>query len=67
MKLWTGIVTDKVQQSKDFYTRLFGPDFQDPNAPTFTPNPKTSGGARWNFLAAWAYAKAANKIGRAHV
>ncbi|OAN28816.1 sulfate ABC transporter substrate-binding protein [Pseudomonas oryzihabitans] len=23
-----------------------------------TPNPKTSGGARWNFLAAWAYAKA---------
>ncbi|WP_457587567.1 sulfate ABC transporter substrate-binding protein [Ensifer canadensis] len=25
-----------------------------------TPNPKTSGGARWNFLAAWAYARAAN-------
>ena len=23
-----------------FYTRVFGPDFQDPNAPTFTPNPK---------------------------
>ena len=22
-----------------------------------TPNPKTSGGARWNFLAAWAWAK----------
>jgi hypothetical protein len=22
-----------------FYTKLFGPDFQDPNAPTFTPNP----------------------------
>ncbi|WP_082024896.1 sulfate ABC transporter substrate-binding protein [Necropsobacter massiliensis] len=22
-----------------------------------TPNPKTSGGARWNFLAAWAFAK----------
>ena len=22
-----------------------------------TPNPKTSGGARWNYLAAWAYAK----------
>jgi sulfate/thiosulfate-binding protein len=22
-----------------------------------TPNPKTSGGARWNFLAAWAYAE----------
>jgi sulfate transport system substrate-binding protein len=25
-----------------------------------TPNPKTSGGARWNFLAAWAYAKQNN-------
>jgi hypothetical protein len=24
----------------NFYQRLFGPDFQDPNAPTFTPNPK---------------------------
>ena len=26
-----------------------------------TPNPKTSGGARWNYLAAWAYAD--NKFG----
>lgn len=25
-----------------------------------TPNPKTSGGARWNFLAAWAWARAQN-------
>ncbi|MFB2551759.1 sulfate ABC transporter substrate-binding protein [Ensifer soli] len=25
-----------------------------------TPNPKTSGGARWNFLAAWAWARTAN-------
>lgn len=25
-----------------------------------TPNPKTSGGARWNYLAAWAYALRAN-------
>ena len=23
-----------------FYTRIFGPDFQDPNAETFTPNPR---------------------------
>lgn len=23
-----------------FYTRLFGPDFPDPNAPTFTPDPR---------------------------
>jgi sulfate/thiosulfate-binding protein len=26
-----------------------------------TPNPKTSGGARWNYLAAWAYALQKNK------
>ena len=26
-----------------------------------TPNPKTSGGARWNYLAAWAYAEKAAK------
>ncbi|REE57459.1 sulfate transport system substrate-binding protein [Paenibacillus taihuensis] len=26
------------------------------NISVITPNPKTSGGARWNFLAAWAYA-----------
>jgi sulfate transport system substrate-binding protein len=25
-----------------------------------TPNPKTSGGARWNYLAAWAYAASKN-------
>jgi sulfate/thiosulfate-binding protein len=25
-----------------------------------TPNPKTSGGARWNFLAAWAWARSTN-------
>ncbi len=24
MKLWTGIVTDKVQESADYYVRLFG-------------------------------------------
>ena len=27
-----------------------------------TPNPKTSGGARWNFLAAWAWARAARSV-----
>jgi uncharacterized glyoxalase superfamily protein PhnB len=24
MKLWSGVVTEKVQESKDFYVRLFG-------------------------------------------
>jgi sulfate/thiosulfate-binding protein len=27
-----------------------------PGVSIITPNPKTSGGARWNYLAAWAYA-----------
>ncbi|MCP9222361.1 sulfate ABC transporter substrate-binding protein [Erythrobacter sp. LQ02-29] len=31
-------------------------DLVRPGVAVITPNPKTSGGARWNFLAAWAYA-----------
>jgi sulfate transport system substrate-binding protein len=31
-------------------------DLVRPGITVITPNPKTSGGARWNFLAAWAYA-----------
>jgi sulfate/thiosulfate transport system substrate-binding protein len=31
-------------------------DLVKPGIAVITPNPKTSGGARWNFLAAWAYA-----------
>ena len=31
-------------------------DIVKPGVSIVTPNPKTSGGARWNFLAAWAYA-----------
>ncbi len=32
------------------------PDLLKPEVQVITPNPKTSGGARWNYLAAWAYA-----------
>lgn len=32
-------------------------DLVKPGVDVITPNPKTSGGARWNFLAAWAYAQ----------
>jgi len=31
-------------------------DIVKANVSVVTPNPKTSGGARWNFLAAWGYA-----------
>jgi len=32
-------------------------DLVKPGVSVITPNPKTSGGARWNYLGAWAYAK----------
>ena len=32
-------------------------DLIKPGVSVITPNPKTSGGARWNYLAAWAYAQ----------
>ena len=32
-------------------------DLIKPGVGIITPNPKTSGGARWNYLAAWAWAK----------
>jgi sulfate transport system substrate-binding protein len=32
-------------------------DLIRPDVKVITPNPKTSGGARWNYLAAWAYAE----------
>jgi len=35
-------------------------DLIRPGVQVITPNPKTSGGARWNYLAAWEYAKRRN-------
>ncbi len=32
-------------------------DLARPNVGVVTPNPKTGGGARWNYLAAWAYGR----------
>ncbi len=32
-------------------------DLVRPGVTVITPNPKTSGGARWNYLAAWGYAQ----------
>ena len=36
------------------------PDLVRPGVEVITPNPKTSGGARWNYLAAWGYALRSN-------
>ncbi|HYW15644.1 MAG TPA: sulfate ABC transporter substrate-binding protein [Allosphingosinicella sp.] len=38
-------------------------DLIRPDIKVITPNPKTSGGARWNYLAAWGYAE--RKLGSA--
>jgi len=35
-------------------------DLVKPGVAVITPNPKTSGGARWNYLAAWGYALRTN-------
>jgi sulfate/thiosulfate-binding protein len=42
-------------------------DLAKPGVSIITPNPKTSGGARWNYLAAWGYAlkKNGNSAARA--
>lgn len=32
-------------------------DLEKPDVQVITPNPKTGGGARWNYLAAWAWAE----------
>lgn len=36
-------------------------DLARPGTKVITPNPKTSGGARWNYLAAWAWANKQHK------
>ena len=41
-------------------------DLIKPDVGVITPNPKTSGGARWNYLAAWAYElKKTNSVDKA--
>jgi sulfate/thiosulfate-binding protein len=40
-------------------------DLIKPGVAVITPNPKTSGGARWNYLAAWGYALEHNNNDRA--
>src|SRR3954464_1040961 len=43
-------------------------DLAKPGVSVITPNPKTSGGARWNYLAAWGYAlhKSGNNAAKAN-
>lgn len=52
---YTSTVVFAVRQGNPKGIRDWG-DLAAPGVSVVTPNPKTSGGARWNYLAAWAWA-----------
>jgi sulfate/thiosulfate-binding protein len=52
---YTSTIVLLVREGNPKHIRDWG-DLVKPGVVVITPNPKTSGGARWNFLAAWAYA-----------
>jgi sulfate transport system substrate-binding protein len=54
---YTSTIVFLVRQGNPKHIRDWD-DLVKPGISVITPNPKTSGGARWNFLAAWAYALA---------
>jgi sulfate/thiosulfate transport system substrate-binding protein len=52
---YTSVIVFLVRQGNPKGIRDWG-DLVRPGVSVITPNPKTSGGARWNYLAAWGYA-----------
>jgi sulfate/thiosulfate transport system substrate-binding protein len=52
---YTSTIVFLVRKGNPKHIRDWG-DLVQPGVSIVTPNPKTSGGARWNYLAAWAYA-----------
>lgn len=52
---YTSTIVFLVRKGNPKNIREWG-DLVRPGVQVITPNPKTSGGARWNYLAAWAYA-----------
>ncbi|WP_313074261.1 sulfate ABC transporter substrate-binding protein [Melaminivora sp.] len=54
----TSTIVLLVRQGNPKQVRDWG-DLVRPGVQVITPNPKTSGGARWNYLAAWEYARRA--------
>jgi len=53
---YTSTIVFLVRKSNPWKIRDWG-DLIKPGIEVITPNPKTSGGARWNYLAAWNWAK----------
>jgi sulfate transport system substrate-binding protein len=52
---YTSTIVFLVRKGNPKHLKDWG-DLVKPGISVITPNPKTSGGARWNYLAAWAYA-----------
>lgn len=52
---YTSTIVFLVKKGNPWKVRDWG-DLVKPGIDIITPNPKTSGGARWNYLAAWAWA-----------
>jgi sulfate transport system substrate-binding protein len=52
---YTSTIVFLVKKGNPWKIRDWG-DLVKPGIDVITPNPKTSGGARWNYLAAWAWA-----------
>jgi sulfate/thiosulfate transport system substrate-binding protein len=57
---YTSTIVFLVRKGNPTKIRDWG-DLVRPGVSVITPNPKTSGGARWNYLAAWGYALRQNK------
>jgi sulfate/thiosulfate transport system substrate-binding protein len=55
---YTSTIVFLVRKGNPKHIRDWG-DLVRPGVSVITPNPKTSGGARWNFLAAWGYGRKA--------
>ncbi|HTV79629.1 MAG TPA: sulfate ABC transporter substrate-binding protein [Steroidobacteraceae bacterium] len=53
---YTSTIVFLVRKGNPKHIRDWG-DLVKPGIGVITPNPKTSGGARWNYLAAWAWAR----------
>jgi sulfate/thiosulfate transport system substrate-binding protein len=52
---YTSTIVFLVRRGNPKHVRDWG-DLAKPGLSVITPNPKTSGGARWNYLAAWSWA-----------
>jgi ABC-type sulfate transport system substrate-binding protein len=52
---YTSTIVFLVRKGNPWKIKDWG-DLAKPGIDVITPNPKTSGGARWNYLAAWAWA-----------